>query len=239
MAIYLDLGDEAAARDVSGGTPGGAERAKLLMAMYRGDWRAAGLAALGSAPWHVQNLFDDWQAGEALRDYATRTGEWTRSIEAIEAKYGLSKNPQANLTLDNFRQAFYLAQLLDARGQKAQAHELRRAVITWNNANEARFGSVYARRLRATALLAEGNRDAALTELADSFRSGDYETWWYTLKYDPMWTPLHDDPRFEAIVADVSHYVGSQRVELDALRQKGLVPRRGLPPVTTAAQGAH
>jgi TolB-like protein/DNA-binding winged helix-turn-helix (wHTH) protein len=239
MAIYLDLGDEVAARDVAAGTPGGTDRAKLLLAMYRGDWRAAGLAAMGESPWNAHNIFDDWQAGEALRDYAIRTGESARSIEVLEAKYNLSKNPQASLALENFRQAFYLSQLLAARGQGVQALELRHAVAAWNDAHEATLGSVYARRLRAAMLLADGDRSAALSELAASFRSGDYETWWYTLQYDPVWAPLHDDPRFKAIAEDVGHHVEDQRTELETLRRKGLVPSRGPTAPTSAAQGMH
>ncbi len=239
VAIYLDLGDEVAARDVAAGTPGGAERAKLLLAMYRGDWRAAGLAAMGESPWNDRNVFDDWQAGEALRDYAIRTGEWARSIRVLEAKYNLSKNPQASLALENFRQAFYLSQLLAASGQGVQALELRHAVAAWNDAHEATLGSVYARRLRAAMSLSDGDRSAALSELADSFRSGDYETWWYTLQYDPVWAPLHDDPRFKAIAEDVSHYVEDQRTELESLRRKGLVPPRRPTAATTAARGVH
>jgi TolB-like protein/DNA-binding winged helix-turn-helix (wHTH) protein len=239
VAIYLDLGDEGAARDVAGGTPGGTDRAKLLLAMYRGDWRAAGLAAMGESPWNAHNVFDDWQAGEALRDYAIRTGERARSIGLLEAKYNLSKNPQASLALENFRQAFYLSQLLAAEGQRAQALELRHAVAAWNDAHEATLGSVYARRLRAAMLLADGDRSAALSELAASFRSGDYETWWYTLQYDPLWAPLHDEPRFKALAEDVGHYVEDQRTELETLRRKGLVPLRGPTAATRAAQGVH
>jgi len=236
-AMYLDLGDEVAARDVAGGTPDGANKAKLLLAMYRGDWRTAGLAALGNSPWHDRNSFEDWQAGEALRDYALRTGEWTRAIEVLEARYGFSKSPEANLALYNFRQAFYLSQLLAAQGQQARALELRRALAAWNDDHQGKFGSVYARRLRAAMLLVDGNRDAALTELAASFRSGDYQTWWYTLQYDPVWVPLHEDPRFKAIAAEVRHYVDGQRSELETLRQKGSIPRRDS--TTTAAQNAH
>jgi TolB-like protein/DNA-binding winged helix-turn-helix (wHTH) protein/Tfp pilus assembly protein PilF len=239
VAIYLDLGDEAAARDVAAGMPGGGERARLLLAMYRGDWRAAGLAALGESPWNNDNLFDDWQAGEALRDYAFRTGEWARPMDVLEEKYKLSKNPEINLTLDNFRQAFYLSQLIAASGQNAQALELRRAVEAWNDAHEAAQGSVYARRLRAATLLEDGDRNAALTELAASFQSGDYETWWYTLRYDPVWGPVHEDPRFKAIAEDVRRYVAGQRAELEALRSRGLVPSRGSMVATRAAAGTH
>jgi TolB-like protein/DNA-binding winged helix-turn-helix (wHTH) protein len=239
LAIYLDLGDEAAARDVAAGTPGGYDRAKLLLAMYHGDWRTAGLTAMGESPWNAHSVHEDWQAGEALRDYAFKTGESARPIEVLAAKYNLSKNPQASLALDNFRQAFYLSQLLEASGQGAQALELRHAVAAWNDAHEATLGSVYARRLRAGMLLADGDRSAALKELAASFQSGDYETWWYTLRYDPVWGPLHDDPRFKAIAEDVRHYVEGQRTELAALRSKGLVPPRGSSAATQAPAGTH
>jgi hypothetical protein len=76
-------------------------------------------------------------------------------------------------------------------------------------------------------LLVGGNRDAALAELAASFHSGDYEAWWYTLKYDPVWTSLHDDPRFKTIAENVRHHVDGQRNAFEKLRQKGSIPRRG------------
>jgi cell wall assembly regulator SMI1 len=52
-------------------------------------------------------------------------------------------------------------------------------------------------------------------------------TWWYTLEHDPLWLPLHGDPRFQAIAADVRRYVDGQRSQLEARRQHGDVPRRG------------
>jgi hypothetical protein len=101
--------------------------------------------------------------------------------------------------------------------------------MVWIDANEAKYGSVYARRLRAENLLLDGQRDAALNELAESFRANDYTQWWYTLKYDPLWLPLHDDPAFRAIVAEVQRHVDAQRDELEALRHHGDIPRRGGP----------
>jgi hypothetical protein len=80
---------------------------------------------------------------------------------------------------------------------------------------------------RASALLLDGKKDAALTELAESYRSGLYVLWWYTLERDPLWVPLHGDPRFQAIAADVRRYVDAQRSELETLRRNGDVPRRG------------
>jgi hypothetical protein len=81
--------------------------------------------------------------------------------------------------------------------------------------------------VRAGVLLLDGKRDAALAELAESFRLGYYAHWWYTINYDPLWLPLHGDTRFQAIAADVRRYVDAQRGQLEVLRQRGDLPRRG------------
>jgi hypothetical protein len=104
---------------------------------------------------------------------------------------------------------------------------MRRAAGAWNDANEAKFGTVYALRLRAAILMLDGKRDAAVIELADSFKKADYENWWYALKLDPLWMPLHEDPRFRIISAHVQRYIAVQREQLEALRRAGQVPWRG------------
>src|ERR1700733_13168065 len=168
-----------------------------------------------------------WQS-EALRDYALKTGELNRAIAFIKSKYYFADAPVEHLEVCNCRAAVYLSQLLAAAGQDEQALALRRAASAWNDANEAKYlgGS---RRLRAGLLLLDGKRDAALAELAESFRSGFYAQWWYTVEYDPLWLPLHGDARFQAIAVDVRRYVDAQRSQLEALRQHGDVPRRADP----------
>ena len=132
MAIYLDLGDEAAARDVSAGTPQNVASSRLLLSLYRGDWRAAGLAAYDKESWSY-NVFENWGASEALRDYALKTGELDKAIRFLQEKYALSADSSVPLLLDNFRQAVFLSQLLEAQGHTSQALELRRAASRWND----------------------------------------------------------------------------------------------------------
>ena len=227
MAVYLDLGDAKAARAVVAGTPPGA-RAVGLLSMHEGDWRRAGLSAYNEAGWTSDRDYCEIWQGEALRDYALKTGELSRAIAFIKVKFFLGDAPAEHLDVCNHSAAVYLSQLLAASGQPQQALALRRAAASWNDANEAKYlgGS---RRLRAGVLMLDGKPDAALTELAESFRSGFYVYWWYTIDYDPLWLPLHDDRRFQAIEADVRRYIDAQRSELEALRRNGLVPRRGLP----------
>jgi tetratricopeptide (TPR) repeat protein len=230
MAVYLDLGDVKAARAVVAGLPPRPSEMGLL-AMHEGDWRRAGLSAYDEAVWASDSMdnadCEIWQ-GEALRDYALKTGELSRAIAFIKSKYYFGDSPAAHLGVCNSGAAVYLSQLLAAAGQADQALALRRAAAAWNDANEAKYlgGS---RRLRAGVLLLDGKPDAALAELAESFRSGFYTYWWYTINYDPLWLPLHGDTRFNAIAADVRRYVDAQRSELEALRQHGDVPRRADP----------
>jgi TolB-like protein/DNA-binding winged helix-turn-helix (wHTH) protein/Tfp pilus assembly protein PilF len=228
--MYLDLDDAEAARAVVGGMPPRPSEVGLL-AMHEGDWRRAGLSAYDEAVW-ASDSFDngtcEFWPGEALRDYALKTGELSRAIAFIKLKFYFGDSPAAHLDVCNFRDAVYLSQLLAAAGQGEQAAALRRAASSWNDANEAKYlGDSH--RVRAGILLLDGKQDEALAELAKSFRSGFYVNWWYTIKYDPLWLPLHGDARFRAIATDVRRYVDAQRGELEALRRQGAVPRRAEP----------
>jgi hypothetical protein len=225
--VYLDLADVKAARAVIAGMPHSA-RAAGLLAMHDGNWRRAGLSAYDEEGWTRGTDFCDLWQSEALRDYALKTGELNQAIAFIKSKYYFADPPAAHLGVCNYAAAVDLSQLLAAAGQAEQAAALRHAASSWNNANEAKYLGP-SHRVRAGVLLLDGKQDAALAELAESFRLGYYAHWWYTINYDPLWLPLHGDARFQAIAADVRRYVDAQRSELEALRRQGAVPRRGDP----------
>ena len=196
--------------------------------MHDGDWRRAGLSAYDEEGWTRDDDYCEFWQGEALRDYALKTGELSRAIAFIKLKFYLGDAPAQHLDVCNFRAAVYLSQLLAAAGQADQALTLRRAASSWNDANEAKY-LADSHRVRAGILLLDGKQDAALAELAESFRLGFYAHWWYCIDYDPLWLPLHGDARFQAIAANVRRYVDAQRSQLEALRQQGDVPRRADP----------
>ena len=236
MAVYLDLGDAQAARAVVADMPP-SPRAVGLLAMHEGDWRGAGLSAYDEAGWTNDTDYCELWQGEALRDYALRTGELSRAIAFIKLKFYLGNVPAQPLEVCNVSAAVYLSELLAASGQPQQAVALRRAAASWIDAHEGKYlGSL--RRLRARVLLLDGKPDAALAELAGSFRSGSYAYWWYTLEHDPLWLPLHGDTRFRAIANDVRRYVDAERSQLEALRRHPDVPRRQ-DPGNANAQGQH
>lgn len=227
--VYLDLDDVQAARAVVAGMPQ-SSRANALFAMHAGDWRRAGIETYDEKTWSDDSDYCQLWTGEVLRDYALRSGELSRAIEFMRDKFYLGDSPAEHLDTCNCGAALYLSELLAASGQAAQAAAVRTAAAKWIDINQAKYlGGVP--RLRARALLLDGKPDAALAALAQSFRSGFYGYWWYTLNLDPLWVPLHDDPRFRAISADVHRYLDAQHSELEALRRAGLVPRRDIPAV--------
>jgi tetratricopeptide (TPR) repeat protein len=222
MAVYLDLGEERAAREVAAGTPKVARDVRIRL-MYAGDWHAAGRAAYDETS-STFDYCDNWLAAEAVRDYALKTGELGRAIAFIKKHNNFRNDPAAHLDICNIGAAIALSQLLAAQGHATEAQALQHAVISWLEANTAKYAGP-ALRQWATALQLDGRRDAALDKLAESFRSGgDYMHWWYTLKYDPVWLPLHGDPRFQTIAADVQRHVDSERKALEELRRLGDVP---------------
>jgi len=229
-AMYLDLDDEGAARAVVAGLPPRPSEV-WLFAMYHGDWQLAGRSAYDETIWTSDNFDNatcEFLLGETLRDHALKTGELNRAIAFIKSKYYFGDSPADHLDVCNFRDAVFLSQLLAAAGQGEQAVALRRAASSWNDANEARYlGDSH--RVRAGILLLDGKQEEALAELAESFRSGFYVHWWYTINFDPLWLPLHGDARFRAIAADVRRYVDAQRGQLEALRRQGAVPKRAQP----------
>ena len=228
--MYLDFGDAKAARAVAAGTPHSA-RATALLSMHEGDWRRAGLAAYDEAGWTSDDDYcENWLAPEAIRDYALKTGELSRAIAFIKLKYYFGDAPAAHLDVLQLPRG-RLSFAAHGRCRSSRRRHWRCGVPRHRGTMPTRPSILGdSRRLRARILLLDGKPDAALAELAESFRSGILRCIGGTpSNYDPLWLPLHGDARFQAIAADVRRYVDAQRSELEALRRNGLVPRRGLP----------
>ena len=138
MAVYLDLGDEPAAREVAAGTPQSA-RAVGLLAMYRGDWRAA--AALPTMTWAGPSTpVKNWLAAEALRDDALKTGRagpghlvHQSEVPAWRQSGGPTWKTATVARLSISRSSWRL------RDRRQAATELRRAAAAWLDANSAKY----------------------------------------------------------------------------------------------------
>ena len=224
---YIELGDLAAARDVIAKSEA-AGLAPFQVFLYLDDWRAAG-EAVYDVPERLRSAYNDWLAAEAVRDLALKTGDFPRAIRFIESG-GLGVAAPYELNLVNIFVAVPFAHLLRANGQRAESEKVLDEALAWVNRKRdpTRDSMVWwpLRRLRADMLALQGNRDAAVAELAEALRSGERTDWWYTIERDPLWDSMRSDPRFQAIAAEARAHAAAQRALLEEMRRKGEVPYR-------------
>lgn len=224
VPFYLDAGDPAAAEQLAAANPVVAASTAAIRAMYRGEWRVAGEAALKPGS-YVFNRYERWGVTTALRDYALNSGERAPVMDLLSKEYQLPLEGEWRLTVENFREAGLLAHLLLASGQEASGLKRLDEVMAWIDANP-RYGPLHNLRTKAQALALKGETDAALNMLEESFRQKDYTHWWYTLELDPTWKTLRGDPHFLRIAQLVQEHARRQASRLAQLRQQGLVRGR-------------
>jgi TolB-like protein/DNA-binding winged helix-turn-helix (wHTH) protein len=224
VAFYLDINEPQSAEDVVRGNAVADRSTRTLRAQYRDDWRAAGEAALQDGSFEF-NAAERWGVASALRDYALHGLQVDRIIELLSRRYQLPMSGKWQLGAFNFREAQMLAHVLMSRGRREEALRRLDEVIAWIDANTY-MGPIYNLRTKAQALVLKGDSDAALAQLAESFKQNDYTQWWYTLQYDPTWKAQRNDPRFVAIATAVRAHVAEQSRLLAEQRTAGQVPDR-------------
>jgi TolB-like protein len=233
-ALYLEIGEDAAAADVAAATPVSYATAAPALALYSGDWRAAGGAAQEEASFTL-DVFYEYLAPQALRDMALRTRDFARVEDLLCKRYAMSLDGPIRIELYNFRTWVLLAHLELAQGRSEQARGILASVIAWIDADRE-FGPVYNRRTKAQALMLLGQREDALRELTASFHvDRDYVEWRYTIEWDPIFNEVRRRPEFQALATEARHFAARERDAVEALRKRGEIPRRPVDPSTAHA----
>lgn len=223
VAMYLDIGDEHTARRLVAAAEHPEISGDLLLALYDRDVDKAGAAAFEDAAF-ASGRYENWGAYEALRDWALESGNLQRALDSLQSRTGFSERHRV-VRRGNFRAVPAVAQLLLALGRSEEARRLLTETIQWiDDYHLPNFSTIYALRVKASALLLLGEQDLALDALDASFRGNDYLQWWYTLERDPLWSRVRDDRRFRAIAGRVHEHIDQQRSALAALRERELVP---------------
>lgn len=226
LAMYLDVGDLNAAREVARSTPATQESSRAIFALYGGDWYSAGEAALGPRGF-LFNHFENWMWAEAVRDFAVKGRQLDRGAEAIATRYGFDlSNPRVS-KLHQLSASVPLAQILFAQGKTKLAQHLLTQSISWIEEHPKLGLGGGTGRAKAGAMMLLGQRDQALSVLLASTRSAnDIRHCWYLVSQDPVWATVRSDPRFQEVARVCSVSRRTQRALLEAMRRNGKVPQR-------------
>jgi len=233
VQVYLDLGDEAAARSVIDEAPVPDETARLLLHVSRREWREAGeiaaaLVASGRTP-----PIQEKALALALRMWGRATGKVAAAVDLLEEWSGVAwqdGEPLPGNSLSMRLDLTALAEMLQTSGDEARARALAEEVLRDIDQQVDQFGrpDVWVNQARAAALLLLGRTDEALEVTLRLARAGvTLYDWRSTLELDPVFDPLRADPAYRQALAAAREHAGTERSRLEGMRREGMVPPRG------------
>jgi tetratricopeptide (TPR) repeat protein len=224
--LFLDLGDSDRAEywihwsiearpesKVSNG-------AMLLLHLYQRD-EAAGLEygrksfAVGSG------FFVHIAAVELLGDYEVRAGRYSEARDLYAGRYPeLLRKDVPKINYMNHRAAINLALVLSKTGEQEQADLLLDRSLQYIE-TAPRLGS-YGYGIADVEIYAlQGDKQKALSTLRQAIDEGWRGFWWYLLKHDPSLESLHDEPEFQAMVAEIEADMAAQLARVREMERNG------------------
>jgi hypothetical protein len=188
-----------------------------ILALYRGD-EAAALE-------HGRKAFAIWPLEPPvltfLRDHEVRAGRYIEARALYEKFFSeLLSERDPKVDLRNYRAAIDLALILSRTGEQEQADLLLNRSLQQIQ-RRPRLGSrgfgiadvqIYALR---------GEKQKALSALRRAIDEGWRRFWWYHLKYDPTLESLHDEPEFQAMIAEIEADMAAQLARVREMERNG------------------
>jgi TolB-like protein/DNA-binding winged helix-turn-helix (wHTH) protein/tetratricopeptide (TPR) repeat protein len=227
---YLDMGDGAAAEDVLQ-VQGGRERTiQPCILIFKGEPTAAAEAAYAIfGGMHTEPIpSSEICAAAAIRNEALRTRQYDRAIRELQRQYGLHTGSldQDQAADISFTWGLAYAEVLLAKGERARGMQLARAVLAAIDGVASHPSmKVESSYWRALTLAVLGDRDQALESLQSAVHGGFHLRWWM-LENQPALAGLRNDPRYQAVVAELKEWARAQAVLLAELRKTHEVPER-------------
>ncbi len=240
---YIDVGDLAAARQVTDQAPHPLPIYRIQLLIQDADWRRAAevsYAALAAGPLSAAS---EPHSVFALRMQARRTHDFTNARAAFETMCDVSWSKAGIPSFPSQYGFGYacvaLGDMLIASGDRERGARLLRASVADMDyiAHVRKRGDVWYVIDRATAFALLGDRKAALTALDEAVHTGYINTW-ELLPLEPAFDTLRGEPEFQRLMSDMKAKMALERQNLERLRASGQVPRRGAPAPTPAASVA-
>jgi len=222
VAAYLDVDDPDAASAVAGNNA----LAQLQIAQYRHIRQRP-----SKLPEGLKRISFPGGPGagisplaEALRDEAMETHQYAVALSSLDTIFKSFTFPAPG----GCKVSLVSAHVLLLSGKKSEAEAQARDILTMLDSEAVGRPPHWFARERAMAHMLLGDHEHAIAELQESQKRNNFVRWWYTGELDPLFAPLHSDPRFQLLVAAARKHRVEQRALVDEMRRKGEVPMRKL-----------
>jgi tetratricopeptide (TPR) repeat protein len=188
-----------------------------LLHLYRGDEATAleyGYKALAIYPF-------DWPVFALLRDHDLRAGQYVEARTSFEESYpDLLNDDNPEIGISNYWIAINLAAVLSQTGEQQRADLLLdRSLKVIQSMPRLGAGGRLVSDVQIYAL--QGEKQKALSALRQAIDEGWRDLWWYYLKQDPSLESLHDEPEFQAMVAEIETDMAAQLARVREMERNG------------------
>ncbi|MCH7645341.1 MAG: tetratricopeptide repeat protein [Myxococcales bacterium] len=224
--VFLDLGDLDRAEYWSERSIGLAPEsfvpnlAMQLFQLYRGDRSSA--LEYGRRAFETEHFWAySFSSFEPVRIHEMRAGRY------LEARAAFERIAPELLNVDspkihngNYRAAIDLALILSEMGEHERADWLLESSLQYiQRIPRLDFDGYGVADVKIYAL--QGDKQKALSALQRAINEGWRNSWWYYLKYDPSLESLHDEPEFQAIVAEIEADMAAQLEHVREMERNG------------------
>jgi hypothetical protein len=120
----------------------------------------------------------------------------------------------------NARIAINLASVLSRTGEQERADYLLKRAFEHIRTRTRLFGMGFPiSDVKIYAL--QGDKKKALSALRQAIDEGWRGHWWYYLKYDPTLESLHDEPEYQAMIAEIEADMAAQLARVREMERNG------------------
>jgi tetratricopeptide (TPR) repeat protein len=156
-----------------------------------------------------------------LRNHALRAGRYSEARGLYEKSFPELLN-EGDPTIDgsNWGAAIGLALVLSRTGEQEHADLLlNRSFQHIQTLPRLGLGGHWISDVQIYAL--RGDKQKALSALRQAIDEGWRDGWWYFLKYDPILESLHDEPEYQAMVAEIEADMAEQLERVREMERNG------------------
>jgi tetratricopeptide (TPR) repeat protein len=204
-----------------------------LLHLYRGDLSVA--LEYGRRAFEIGHYWAfQLHSFEPVRIHEMRAGRYLEARTAFEKiAPELLNEDFPKVESKNYRAAIDLALISSKTGEQQRADRLLEGSLQYIQQVPRLGGAGYGiADVQIYAL--QGDKQKALAALQRAIDEGWRNSWWYYLKYDPTLESLHDEPEFQAMVAEIEADMAAQLARVREMERNGeLEP---IPEVSATAQ---